>query len=82
MFLNYNIEGEGGGKDSRTKRKKLIAVQDFQAKDRKCVNLVRDEVVKEIETDKDGWTKVKKDDGSKGLVKTAVLKPKGGICEY
>ena len=61
---------------SRTKRRKLIAVQDFQAKDRRCVNLVREEVVKEIEADKDGWTKVKKKDGSRGLVPSAFLKGK------
>ena len=64
---------------SRTKRRKLIAVQDFLTKDRRCVNLVREEVVKEIEADKDGWTKVMKMDGSRGLVQSAFLKGKSSI---
>ena len=71
---------------SRTKRRKLIAVQDFLTKDRRCVNLVREEVVKEIEADKDGWTMVKKKDGtegwkdgSRGLVPSAFLKGKSSI---
>jgi len=65
----------------RTKRRKLIAVQDFLTKDSWAVSLVREEVVKEIEADKDGWTMVKKKDGtegwkdgSRGLVPSAFLK--------
>ena len=34
---------------------------------------------KEIEADKDGWTKVKKKDGSRGLVQSAFLKGKSSI---
>ena len=60
----------------RRKRRKLIAVKDFLTKDRGCVNLVREEVVKEIEADKDGWTVVKKRDESRGLVPTSFLKGK------
>ena len=64
---------------SRTKRRKLIAVEDFLTKDNWAVSLVREEVVKEIEADKDGWTKVKKRDGSRGLVQSAFLKGKSSL---
>ena len=35
--------------------------------------------MKEVESDKDGWTKVKRKDGSKGLVPTVYLK--GRSCD-
>ena len=36
--------------------------------------MVTDEEVEERKTDREGWTRVKKKDGSKGLVPTAFLK--------
>ena len=36
--------------------------------------MVTDEEVEERKADREGWTRVKKKDGSKGLVPTAFLK--------
>ena len=60
--------------ERKPQRKRFMALHAFQAKDERFVDLVTGEVVKEVEADIDGWTRVKKKNGSKGLVPTNFLR--------
>ena len=55
------------------KKKQFCAKHNFHDDDNDTVDLSKDEEVEEIEPDKGGWTKVKKTNGTQGLVPTTFL---------
>jgi len=55
------------------KTKKLYALDDYEATDETEVDLTADEQVTEVHPDNDGWTNIRKEDGSEGYVPSDYL---------